>query len=327
MSHLHRRWVFTFALLCALLLGLTQSASAQETSIPVTPSNAQELTSLVGQNTVWAPALAPDGSQLAWFNNLGGPRGRSTQICVYTFETEGESCFVLPEEFLDYPYQLQWSPTALQIAFSENPVEPSNESDIWLFDLESETFSNLTDDGQTGSWRQWDDETEVLLDYLPMWNPSDGSLYFWRVSPLDSQYFSAAVYRIDPESGDAVLVRDVSDRLDGGVPAFDDNLIGLDGISAISPDGTTLAMLTFYRDALGAFESNLFLLDLTDPEAWPSLVLDDLDMRAALPSWVDLPLVARGLAWTADSAGVLVLSMTDDDDNDTPFSIVHYLDV
>jgi dipeptidyl aminopeptidase/acylaminoacyl peptidase len=320
------RWAFICGVVCLLLAGSARPAAAQDTTIPVSPPIAQELTSLLGQAEVLAPALAPDGSRLAWFNNQGGPNARTTQICVYTFELESTSCFILTGEFFGTPYQLQWSPDAMQIAFSENPVEPSNESDIWLFDLESETLINLTDDGLTDSWRQWDDETDVLVDYLPMWNQADGELYFWRVIPQGQHTFEAGIYRLDAESGEAVLVHDASDRLGGGVPAFDDDQIGLDGISAISPDGSTLATITLYSDGFGVIESSLFLIDLTDPEAWPNRVLTDIELRAALPTWESAPLIVRGLAWAVDGAGVLVMSKTDEEDNDTPFTLLHYVD-
>ncbi len=117
-------------------------------------------------------------------HGVGPGSGPVAQLCVYTFASAGKSCHDLPEAFSPYPYQLAWSPDETTIAFSENPIEFGYESDIWLLDVISGQVSDVTDDGLNGSWRSMAAQGGVALDYLPFWDKTDGSLLFWRVTPL-----------------------------------------------------------------------------------------------------------------------------------------------
>jgi hypothetical protein len=249
-------------------------------------------------------------------------------MCIYEFATAGKSCSDLSTEaFGSYPYQFQWSPDSSMIAFSENPGEMWSESDIWLFDVAEGSFTNLTDDQLVGNWNELASDGEiVVLDYLPMWNQADGLLYFWRVVPLGNMRYTIKVMRMDPADGEPELVHDLTTDFIDHVPLFDYERLFLDGMSAIAPDGSTLAVITTRFNDMGMAEQSVWTLDLTDDDSKPVMVADVDDFLAVRPEWAqDFAPQAMGLTWTADSAGFVFLSLSALNAS-LPFETFHYVD-
>src|SRR5687768_11727203 len=116
--------------------------------------------------------LSPNGAAIMWDSFRDG-------LCIYTFADEAVVCTEPPPELelaigpLNHPV---WSPDSTQIALHESVFEQDIESDIWLFDVATHRFRNMTDDGIYGRAT----ENESPIDYLPRWNPADGLLYFVR---------------------------------------------------------------------------------------------------------------------------------------------------
>ena len=246
----------------------TQEAVVVEAAAgPVTVESVRALPSVVDETDAWFAALSPDGAHLVYYTEEGRGQDRTGQICLYTFNTAAKMCYDLSRDlFLGYPYQLQWSPDSSMVAFSENPVEFGYDGDIWLFKVADGSFTNLTDDGQTGSWRQPTGTPSPNVDYLPAWNPADGQIYFWRfVSTGEYLKFSLGLYRVSPEGGEVELVRDLTQAVPGAVPLFkQEGFFYLDGLSAISPDGQTLAALLTGIDEFGVMQTGLWLIELAD---------------------------------------------------------------
>jgi hypothetical protein len=268
--------------------------------------------------------LSPDGSAIAWAMQTGRGRNQARLMCVFLFANADKTCIEAPEAFLGYPYQLEWSPDSAFIAFSENPEQLGHESDIWLFDVADGAFTNLTDDGVEGAWRSAEPGAFVL-DYLPMWNEADGDLYFWRTEPLGDFQYTLELYRISPQGGEPELVRDLSEFFPQQLLLFDYEFYYMDGVSAISPDGTQLAMAVSSLQDVSASENGLWLLDLTDDETPPQQLATMTDFQAALPAWQPVPASPAGLSWTTDSAGVVVMAASND--IQLPLNLFYYADV
>jgi Tol biopolymer transport system component len=329
MRPLFRLLVGAAALALALFL-FTPDAYAQDATSPMTPTltAATGLSDLVSQKNVWAPSLSPTGDRLAFFNTSGGKRGRDTQICIYDFAQDESACAVFPTEFQLYPGALVWSPDGASIAMSEDPFGSSKESDIWIYDVESQSFADKTDDGLTGSWRSLQSTQSVDLDYLPTWNPQDGSLYFWRAVPGGQAGNTIQLQQMDPSTGDLTLVADLSAALEGALPAFNQQTIALDGASVVSPDGDALAFLAYSHDQMGGQIGELWLVELTtagEESASAVKLLDEETMSAALPPWDYALAVPLGLSWTADGAGVVVLSRVAETNSLLPLTLLHYV--
>jgi len=337
-----KRWSLLLALLlCASLFlttGFTEPAvdpavapavAAAQDDSGVTVDTARPVTEVVNEKNAYLATVSPDGSHIAWGKQSGRGRDRVLQLCLFEFESAAKGCSDLSVEVFDgYPYQFQWSPDSRYIAFSENPVQLGSESDIWLFDTESQTFTDLTDDGLVGSWnalRSGGDQ--VKLDLLPMWNNADGQLYFWRVVPLGNMRFTIGLYRIVPDGGDAELVRDLTADFAAQAPLFDYEELFLDGMSAIAPNGNTLAVLMTSFDEFGSAEQKLWTLDLTDAASKPQQMADADDFRSALPEWAqDFPPQAQGLSWTGDGAGIVVL-VNSAASASMPFQVYYYVEL
>ena len=307
-------------------------APAQEGAIinpdsPVTVESVRSLPEVVDEADPWFAALSPDGAHLVYYTEEGRARNRTKQLCLYTFNSAAKMCYDLsPDLFVGYPYQFQWSPDSSMIAFSENPVELGNESDIWLFNVADGSFTNLTDDGLTGGWRYTEGETLPNLDYLPAWNPADGQIYFWRFVSLGEYLkFNLGLYRLAPEGGEVELVRDLTEAIPQSVPVFEQEAFYMDGPSAISPDGQSLAALFSTIDEFGGLQTGLWLIDLTDAEAAPQELMPPAEFAAAVPAWQPFPTFPNGLSWTADGQSVLVMALSDD--IHTPFTVFYNVNV
>jgi hypothetical protein len=296
---------------------------------PVTLESAQSLTAVVDDNDPWFAALSPNGAHIAYYKDVGRGQDRKGQICVFTLASSAKACHDLSRDvFVGFPYQLQWSPDSSMIAFSENPAELGYESDIWLFKVADGSFTNLTDDGVTESWRSAmvaQPDKPIVLDFLPAWNTADGNLYFWRGTPLGNMQFTLALYRVSPAGGEPALVREVTSAIPRSLPLFKQEGLYLDGPSAISPDGRNLAALMSSLDEFGGLQSSLWIIDLGDVSVAPRQVITSGQFSAALPAWQYFPAYPTGLTWTADGRGVVTIAQSED--AHTPFTLFYQTDV
>lgn len=289
----------------------------------VSIESVRRVTSVVNESEAPFAAISPDGSRIAWFNQTGRRSDRAGVLCIFTFANADKTCHPIARDlFRDWPYQLQWSPDSSMIAFTENPVDLGNDADIWLFTLADGAFQNLTDDGVVGSWRQAGD---VSIDYLPSWNPVDGSIVFWRVKPMGFMDFDVALYKVAP-GGEAELVRDLTEYLSTRVLVFNQERFFLDGFSAVSPDGAKVAALVSAFNEFGALRPDLWVIDLNNADAEPTLVMSFDDYQSAIPDWTGIPASPSGLSWTADSAGIVSIAVSDMG-NSTPFTVFFYSDL
>lgn len=254
--------------------------------------------------------LSPDGTSLAWLVPADGQD--AAQVCIKTLTTASNQCVEIPG-YLGLPYRLAWSPDSRWIAFSEDPAAQRLESDIWILAAASGEWINRTDDGVTGLI----DAAELgsyALDYMPMWHPNEGGIYFWRSTPSGQGRMELALMRVDPE-GDAppALMRTLDQHLGVELIPFSVQRFYLSGPSAISPDGLRLAVVTASSQEMDLSPTyGLWLIDLTDADRAPEQVATSLAWQEALPAWWVQPAVARGLKWTADGKGIVVAALSND---------------
>jgi hypothetical protein len=247
------------------------------------------------------------------------------QLCLFTFANADKVCYEAPEAYEGYPYTLAWSPDSTRIAFTENPIQLGYESDIWLFNAADGAFVNRTDDGLTGSYAG-KEVTSFYLDYLPMWSKSSGELYFWRIQLSGNFTIALALYRMPPDAGEPELVRDVTDTFSVLLPWFDMAYYFMDGVSALSPDASQVALLVQSYDSLNeSTGGGLWVVDLTDEQQAPQHFATREDFQAAVPVWLPMPAVPLGLSWTADGNGVVVIAVSND--THAPLRVFYYLDI
>jgi hypothetical protein len=202
-------------------------------------------------------------------------------------------------------------------------VDLADDADIWVLKVADGTFANLTDDGVVGAWRQPADTPSPTVDYVPMWNPSDGKIYFWRVV-FNGDAMTVGIHRISPEGGNPELVRDLTGVLPKSLVLFKQEEYFLDGPSAMSPDGKTVAALLSTTDEMGAITTGLWQISLADAAAAPRELMAPPAFNAALPAWQPSSAFPAGVAWTSDGKGVVVLAQSKD--VHTPFTLFYYVD-
>jgi hypothetical protein len=289
------------------------------TAVQIT--EARLLTDLVEEALPVAAELSPDGKWVAWL--LPEQARRPASLCIASVSGGGQNCFTA-EGYQGMPYHLVWSPDGLWLAFSEDPAAQALESDLWLFDVAKGELSNRSDDQAVGRYAEV--EGDYALDYLPMWDPATGYLYFWRTTPDEFGDFNLDLMRLDPTiSGEPEVVRSLGRTLGDGIVRFGWQRFYLQGPSAIAPDGSQLAVSIAPAQEMDVSSSHaLWLIDLVDAEAEPQLAATALAWQTALPQWSNQPAVARGLAWTADGEGIVVAALSSD--LRLPLLLAYYVD-
>jgi len=279
------------------------------------------LTDLVANALPVAAELSPDGTMVAWI--VPGQARKPATLCLASIVGGGQNCFAA-EGYEGMPYRLVWSPDSAWLAFSEDPAAQAMESDIWLFDVNKGELTHRTDDAAQG--RIADITGDFALDYLPMWDPATGYLYFWRSTPDEQGGFTLDLMRLDPEgAGEAELVRSFGKSLGDELVRYGWQRFYLQGPSAISPDGSHLAVSVAPAQEMDlSAQHALWLIDLANPEAEPVELATSLAWQTALPQWSSQPAVARGLQWTADGKGIVVAALSSD--LRLPLLLVYYVD-
>lgn len=302
--------------------GTRAETMAASTPVTLTVVSARPVANVLNVRQAPLATVSPDGARIAWIQQTGRGRNAVGQLCIFTFQNAGKRCHDAPKEYRGYPYQFYWSPDATTLAFTENPIELGFESDIWVMSVADGEFTNLTDDGITGSWTG--NTGLVDLDYLPMWTPDGEEIYFWRVEPQGGLVFDLGLYRVPAAGGDAELVQDLTDAFAGAIPFFNMNTLSLDGVSALSPDGETLAVLVTTLGSMAPSATSLWTLDLTDEEAAPVEQVTADQFQAGLPAWLGTPANAVGLSWS-DESNLLVNAFSND--MHTPLNVYHAVNV
>ena len=153
--------------------------------------------------------LSPDGRSLAVLRE-----GADTlEICSYDVVTlDPDVCADYPSTSIDAGTAV-WSPDSTRLAFTENKVYLNHESDLWVFDAEVGTLTDLTDDGEFGG----SVGGEAPFDLAPAWSPDGRELAFARNQAPYSGPWTSAIYRIGAAGGEPRRVATVVESEPGSL--------------------------------------------------------------------------------------------------------------
>lgn len=194
-------------------------------------------------------SVSPDGDWIAWYQIDKG-------ICLLEQSTQIQSCYEWPDEEVlfirEHPRHnetsLIWSPDSQKLIFSRNVTRGiAWDTDIWMFEIITHEFNNLTPDGFVGIAAA-PDGLDALMDILPVWRSSDHIL-FARLDPInpylpetnpyrDGWWRNLRIMQIDLNTMNIEILLDLSDR-------FADLITML----SVSPDGKKVG-LSLYEEQL-----------------------------------------------------------------------------
>ncbi|MBK8031519.1 MAG: hypothetical protein IPK17_18910 [Chloroflexi bacterium] len=128
------------------------------------------------------------------------------QICVYDLAGVELSCAERPDDVSFDPESVHWSPDGRFVALIDGlPLRTLRDSDLWVLDLETGEYRNLTDDnGRDNLLAAFGsdlgaDTVYSTIDLQPRFTP-DGTLYFMRYEALN-QVVAALLYRLELPDG------------------------------------------------------------------------------------------------------------------------------
>jgi hypothetical protein len=166
--------------------------SAQLSAAELTIAAQQEVAPDELVQSMW---LSPDGGRLVVISD-------QSLFCVYDAVTLEElRCVDSAETIANIDYErITWSPDGRKLALTENSPVYFYDSDIWVFDTDSGQFTNLTDDGVTGSIITLEADQMPLVDYMPLWSPDGQEIYFARSTMGDTK--ATDLYAVASEGGE-----------------------------------------------------------------------------------------------------------------------------
>ena len=263
----------TLALTLATAISLP--ASAQDATLagtpgagtPATDSATLAITSqeTLGSEIGQALSLSPDGRWVA-LARLAPVEERDTadEICAYPIVTrEAPTCV----DYTGAPIaadSVAWSPDSTRFVFTEDLPRRLVDPDIWVFDRDDATITDLTDDGVEGD--VIDATGAPLIDVAPAWSPDGEQIAFARSvnTPFGGTGAQdTTIQRISADGGEPTEVTTVSDQwlaVYAGIRWLPDDTIlysvdqpdpdTTDGLWAVSADGGDPEQL-FRTDEVG----------------------------------------------------------------------------
>lgn len=268
-------------------------------------SNAITVSELDNIDTSSHMILSPDGSSIAYQSE--------GELCLYEIDATTEDCTPIPERFRGRIPLLQWSPDGQYIIFQEDALRMFVDADIWLYDVETQIISNLTDDGDA-EFGLGEFEEAVWLDTPATWGP-DNQIYLLRTSFQANDTLDDAAYellKVDPDSGDITLIQDLTGQFEI-FSVFNQQGYSLDGVMSVSPDAAQLMILVMERDR-DSRNTGLWLLDLQGIED-PKKIAASLDFTGGYSEEAlgdDTFRVLESIAWDAEGTGVFVYATSPD---------------
>ena len=264
--------------------------------------------------------ISPDGMLLAYARDIG-----EGGICIYNFDSLNTICVPYPQEnvngdpirFLD-PDVLRWSPDSTMIAIETDSLRLLEDSDMWVFSVETGEYTNYTEDNYDGAIIISEEARNIPIDILPTWSAS-GDLYFVRYTDLGDSIYTTELHSIRNNAGtleEPTRVVDLTNETDQSFPFY--NISGgfsLDGSAAVSPDETRLVLL--FRSTQSDESDSIWIIDLQNGQVLQRILFTQETYQLGLfeEEYYD-ELQSQGISWVDNNTLIMtainkfVLSMT-----------------
>jgi Tol biopolymer transport system component len=291
-------------------LVLTTTAAAQ-TASPWKVVSATPLALQCGVELRTFPA--PDGQHIAYERKVRLDGHQDLFMCAADIVSGAEPiCLEPPQEMprgfdadaSSYLYPLSWSPDSTEIVVVGQPLITSLDTDLWIMDLNSSTWTNLTDDGYEGPLVKTADSSGapagVSVEVQPAWSPDGTQIAVERtVMAAVGEFAPSTLSLVNAATGE---ITDIAP-----LPGHEDQWVDAGATTSIawSPDSSTLAVSLRHRDPKPDYDG-VWVVDVE------SGTLKQLVSLAAVEDlfsgiFADVPADMVGpVAWSPDGTALLV---------------------
>ncbi|MCC6805329.1 MAG: PD40 domain-containing protein [Anaerolineae bacterium] len=188
-----------------------------------------------------------------------------------------------------------WSPDSTRLAVTSQPLVTLTDTDLWIFDIAAESWTNLVDDGYSGSLTE-SPTSGTIIDVQPAWSPDGTTIAVERtLITADGTFGQPEITLLDATTGAATPLA----ALPGAISTGAITSLGW------SPDGASLAF-TMLHLTPDAANDGLWLVDAASGELTQLATLEQV--AAALHTIIaDLEMTSIGpLFWSPDSTRLLL---------------------
>lgn len=294
-------------LLVLLLLSGTTLAAAQD-AVTATDVYPLSLSSGVGARIF----PSPDAQLVAYDSSIRLNSHVDRYLTISSVEQGDEPAYYDEPEDLPRGFEaaadsvyvpFAWSPDGGRLAVTSQPLVTLTDTDLWIFDVANEAWSNLADDGYSGSITASGGQTPAsgtIIDVQPAWSPDGARIATERtVIGDDGTFGQAQLTLIDAETGEATAL----------APLPGTSSTGATTALSWSPDGAMLAFTLLHRTqdtGPDADNDGLWLVDSSTGDLRQLATLAQVEV--ALHGVVaELAMASVGpVVWSPDSTRLLL---------------------
>lgn len=322
--------MFSRISLLVLISLITFKVTAQDIDAShYTIADVQYLSELIGSQYTFNKALlAPNGETIAWVEPKEG-------LCTYSLAVQTTDCtpWPWPDDYMsaftryDSMY-FDWSPDSQYLALAQEPFRLFYDSDIWIYNLASATFTNLTEDNFSGiTPLNSPTITLISIDYLPIWGPNSNEIYFFHTNvtpPPDDprmrhEFFEGLnLYKVSIDTGLRTLLSNFSDQLSFYVAT-----------ASMSSDGKQLAFWGYIEHPTPNWQGQggVYLFDTTDNTL--KQIVDIDGFKTGMPAWVTQwrMISNSSLQWVANNQGLLITGTGVNENHEEGLLNYYYVDL
>jgi Tol biopolymer transport system component len=260
------------------------------------------ISEIIGDGFPIQASVSPNGEWIAWYQRHEG-------LCIYHIASKSSNCYDWPPEeaplmadnmFFNQP-SFNWSPDSTKLSFSRNINNSMPfDSDIWIFDILTITFQNMTDDDFTGIAIPGAEGDDADMDTLPIWVSAE-HIFFIRfatqVSPfspsVDGWRRDPRLMQLDVATGEVEVVLDLSEDFFSDIPLL-----------SVSPDGHYIALWLYNNDTPNT--DAVWIYDKESQEIELLLTRDDI---RAMSDFDAINFYPVDIVWTRDGDMILSLAI------------------
>ncbi len=238
---------------------------------------------------------SPNGTAVAFERAVRLNGHRDYYLCILKITNDEPQCSLIPQQgargFEPDPNStflpMSWSPDGLHIAVVGQPLLSQTDSDLLVYELSSDTWRNLTDEGYEGEL-----PATVTLETQATWSLDSNTIAVERTTFDEAGNKTSSLVLVNVQHGEA---QELALKL---------NEAGSVGGMAWSPDGKTLALSILQRTR-DPNTDGVYLIDVDTGES--SRLIDIETIEVAFQSiYADVPLNLLGtLVWAPENSKLM----------------------